>query len=546
MTANRFFSLPLPPDDLAYRLVSVAEMQAIEREADANGLSYDQMMENAGRNLAEVILDEYGFLEPEGALGLVGSGNNGGDTLVALAYLAQQGWKATACLVRARPADDPLLHRLIAQGGAVQVLSAQNPRSELAELLQRHALLLDGILGTGARLPLKPDLAQILAIARELLQEMPDPPVVVAVDCPSGVDCDSGAAAPECLPAEMTVTMAAIKQGLLKLPAFELAGRLRLVDIGLPQGGNALTAWRRVQSMVPTPAWVQRSLPPRPLEAHKGTFGTALIAAGSVSYTGAAYLAAAAAYRCGAGLVTLAVPEPLHTALAGRLPECTWIPLPHERGFIAAQAAPAVEAGLKRATALLIGPGFGLEGTTAEFITELFPLGREVSLPPDFPLVMDADGLKLLTRLEHWPLRLPREAILTPHPGEMSILTGLSTHEIQADRLGIARRYSQEWGHVVVLKGAFTVVAAPSGQSAVIPVATPALARAGTGDVLAGLIVGLRAQGVSAFAAAVAGAWLHATAGLHAAEKLGNTASVLASDVLDAAIEVLSDLLLNE
>lgn len=546
MSENRFLSLPLPSDDLAYRLVSVAEMQAIEREADASGLSYDQMMENAGRNLAEVILDEFGYLESEGTLGLVGSGNNGGDTLVALAHLAQQGWRTTACLVRPRPADDPLLHRLIAQGGAVQVLSTENPRQELTDLLEHHALLLDGILGTGARLPLKPDLAQILALTRELLREMPDPPIVVAVDCPSGVDCDSGAAAPECLPAEMTVTMAAIKQGLLKLPAFELAGRLQLVGIGLPQGGAALTAWRRVQTMVPTPAWVQRTLPPRPLEAHKGTFGTALIAAGSVSYTGAAYLAAAAAYRCGAGLVTLAVPEPLHTALAGHLPECTWIPLPHERGFIAVQAVPAVEAGLKRATALLIGPGFGLEETTAQFLAELFPRSQESALPPDLPLVMDADGLKLLARLDAWPTRLPHEAVLTPHPGEMSVLTGLSTAEIQADRLGIARRYSQKWGHVVVLKGAFSVIAAPSGQTAVIPVATPALARAGTGDVLAGLIVGLRAQGLSAFAAAVAGAWIHATAGLRAAEKLGNPASVLASDVLNAAIEVLSDLRLNE
>jgi NAD(P)H-hydrate epimerase len=157
-------------------------------------------------------------------------------------------------------------------------------------------------------------------------------------------------------------------------------------------------------------------------------------------------------------------------------------------------------------------------------------------------LVVDADGLKLLIRLPDWPARLPPLTVLTPHPGEMSVLTGLTKDEIQADRLEVAQRFSKEWGHIVILKGAFSVVAAPDGRLAVIPVATPALARAGSGDVLAGLIVGLRAQGVEAFQAAVAGAWIHAYAGLQAAQTLGNTASVLAGDVLQAVIEVISEL----
>jgi NAD(P)H-hydrate epimerase len=158
------------------------------------------------------------------------------------------------------------------------------------------------------------------------------------------------------------------------------------------------------------------------------------------------------------------------------------------------------------------------------------------------PLVFDADGLKLLAKIPDWAKTLPTPAILTPHPGEMSVLTGLSVEEIQTDREGIAARFAKEWGHVVVLKGAFTVVAAPDGRSTVIPFATSALARAGTGDVLAGLIVGLRAQGVDAYEAAVAGAWIHARAGLEAAEALGGTASVLAGDVLEAVPDVLAEL----
>jgi NAD(P)H-hydrate epimerase len=157
-------------------------------------------------------------------------------------------------------------------------------------------------------------------------------------------------------------------------------------------------------------------------------------------------------------------------------------------------------------------------------------------------MIFDADGLKLLAKIPDWQKLLPGPAVLTPHPGEMSVLTGLSKEEIQENRQEIAARYAKEWGHVIVLKGAFTVVASPDGRMTVIPVASPALARAGSGDVLAGLIAGLRAQGLEAFDAAVAGAWIHARAGLYAADNLGTATSVLAGDILDSVSDVLSDL----
>jgi NAD(P)H-hydrate epimerase len=166
----------------------------------------------------------------------------------------------------------------------------------------------------------------------------------------------------------------------------------------------------------------------------------------------------------------------------------------------------------------------------------------EDSAPELPPMIIDADGLKLLANIDGWHKLLPAPAVLTPHPGEMAVLTGLSTEEIQNDRNGIATKYAKKWGHVVVLKGAFTVIAAPDGTATVIPVASPALARAGTGDVLAGLIVGLMAQGLEAYDAAVAGAWIHAQAGLIAADAYGSTASVLAGDVLEAIPDVLADL----
>jgi NAD(P)H-hydrate epimerase len=286
-----------------------------------------------------------------------------------------------------------------------------------------------------------------------------------------------------------------------------------------------------------------------------------MIAAGSVNYTGAAFLAGSAAYRVGAGLVTLAVPAPLHAALAGRLPEATWLLLPHELGAISRDASQVLLEGLSLSTALLVGPGLGTDATTEEFIARLLAVdtgassatlrigsvvgGRGTGPSPAGalpPLVVDADGLRLLSRIEGWSELLPGTAVLTPHPGEMSVLTGLSTEEIQKDRTGVASSFAKSWGHVVVLKGAFTIVASPQGTVAIIPVASAALARAGTGDVLAGMIVGLRAQGVGPYEAAVAGAWMHAQAGLYAARRLGNTASVLAGEVLDAVAEVMSDL----
>jgi ADP-dependent NAD(P)H-hydrate dehydratase / NAD(P)H-hydrate epimerase len=549
------------------KLVTVAEMQDIERAADAAGLSYAQMMENAGRGLAEVILAVFSPQTQHCALGLVGSGNNGGDTLVALKRLADQGWSTTAYLARPRQAGESLVEQLESAGGEVVDGEQDGDLSQLRDLVASCDLLMDGILGTGASLPLREEVARVLSAVGEVLEEMQtpslsgdrsSPPYVVAVDCPSGVDLDSGAAADEALPADLTITMAAVKEGLLRFPAYELVGELQVVSIGRVED---LPEWQKIGRFVLEEGWVHHSLPERPLDAHKGTFGTAMLAAGSVNYTGAALLAGEAAYRVGAGLVTLAVPGPVHLALAGRLPEATWVILPSDMGVISREAAAVLRKNLNRATALLVGPGLGVEDTTREFLAQLLgqssarrrgQIGFKAGFAPEEqkqeqqaglpPLIVDADGLKLLARNPDWPQLLPDLSILTPHPGEMAVLTGLDRDEIQANRFEIAERFAAEWGHVVVLKGAFTVIAAPDGRTAVIPVATPALARAGTGDVLAGLIAGLVAQGVQPFDAAAAGAWIHAQAGLAAREGMGNSASVLAGDVLNAVAEVLTAL----
>ncbi len=537
------------------KLVTVAEMRAIEQEANAQGITYERMMENAGHGVAQVVLTRFGEGGGQSVIGLVGSGNNGGDTLVALAELAHSGWQARCYIVRPRPEGDSLVQRLVHAGGEVMDIERDKGLKKLDAWLGASDVLLDGILGTGVQLPLKPELARLLGHVKNFRPL----PFVVAVDCPSGMDCDSGEVAEETIPANVTVCMAAVKMGMLRFPAFEWLGQLEVADIGL---SDSLKRWKEINLEVVTGDRVRGLLPKRPGDAHKGTFGTAMVIAGSVNYTGAAYLAAKAAYRVGAGLVRVALPGPLHTVLAGQLPEATWLLLPHELGVIARDGCDLVLENLERVTALLLGPGWGLEETTREFLSNLLSLAGNYPIRSTIgfvskakeekkqeskrrklpPLVIDADGLKLLSRIPDWDKLLPEGSILTPHPGEMGVLTGMGVPEIQKDRLTLARRYAEQWKQVVVLKGALSVVAAPDGRAAVIPIATPALARAGTGDVLSGIVVGLLAQGVPAYEAALTGAWLHAQAGLAASDWVGHPASVLAGDVLEAIADVLQSL----
>ncbi len=537
------------------KLLTVAEMRAVEAAADRAGVSYAALMENAGRAVAETLLARLDDPAGHKCVVLCGTGNNGGDGLVAAHYLSNAGLRvAVYC---ARPPDDADAKVRRLREKSLFLADAQNDQRwrVLTNLLNSATVIVDALLGTGVRFPLGGASADLLREAQAQLKPLAPRPLIVAVDCPSGMDCDTGALDPLVIPADLTVTFAAAKRGHFAFPAAEVLGELVIADIGVPadlpeaQNGTDLVSAE----------WVRAQLPARPRQSHKGTFGRALVVAGSVPYTGAALLAGSAAYRVGAGLVTLAVPAPLHPILAGQLPEATWRLLPDDDGVIAEAGADAVAAELDKSTALLLGPGFGTAPATAAFLDRLLERGRSGSrrglgfvgrtaaepttAPPAWPpTVVDADGLRLLAQLPDWPRRLPAPAVLTPHPGEMAALTGVDKDGLQADRVEAARHWAAEWGHVVVLKGAFTVVAAPDGRASVLPFATPALARAGTGDVLAGAVAGLLAQGVAAYEAAAAAAFLHGRAGELAARALGTATSVLAGDVLDGLIEALAEL----
>lgn len=368
-------------------------------------------------------------------------------------------------------------------------------------------------------------------------QQLPWPELpVLAVDCPSGLNCDTGALDPAAIPAALTVTFACPKWGQLQFPGAGACGLLAVADIGVPE---ELTAGIAVELIGPED--IQRWLPPRPADAHKGTFGKALIAGGSLNYTGAAYLSAAAATRAGAGLVTLAIPLPLHAALAGVLPEVTWLPLPGSEGVHTAAGAAKLLRATEDYDALLLGPGLTSTEDAQAFVETLFSSDGLTRDEWSGLLVVDADALNILAKLPDWPGRLPPGSILTPHPGEMARLTGMTARDVNARRIENARRWAAQWGHIVLLKGPHTVIAAPDGRTAVLPFALPVLATAGSGDVLAGAIVAMLAQGLPAFEASLVGAYLHGQAGL-LISRTATLVGVVARDILASFPEALRQL----
>lgn len=258
---------------------------------------------------------------------------------------------------------------------------------------------------------------------------------------------------------------------------------------------------------------IVRRLPKRPKDAHKGTFGKVLVIAGSENYPGAAYLSCASALRVGAGLVTLATVPSVRLIVAKKFPNVTFLSLEK------------VYEKLSYYDSLLFGPGLGTNDQTAKFIGNLI----DKKLPP---LVIDADGLNILSKIDNWVEKIKTQTILTPHPGEMAKLTGLPIKKIQADRLGVAKIYAKKWNKVIVLKGANTVIASPLGQLALSPFANPLLATAGTGDVLAGAVASFLAQGLTTFDAATVSVFVHGLAAQMIKNKFGDTGMV-ASDLLD-------------
>jgi NAD(P)H-hydrate epimerase len=512
------------------KILTTSQMQQIEEECAKIGLTTDVLMENAGKAVAEEVRKILGNIDKQYILFLIGPGNNGGDGLVAARHLHDWGAKVSVYLLERRTENDQKL-KLVQERSITCVNATEDENmSRLEELLKSTNTVIDAIFGTGLTRRFSGLTATILGRINRARKEHPGWHII-ALDLPSGLNADTGEADTASPYADYTITLGFPKPGLFKLPGAERVGKLTVVDIGMPA--------HLVEGETPEyidGEWVKSVLPERPLQANKGSFGRVLVVAGSINYIGAAYLACSGAIRVGAGLVTLATATSLQPILASKLTEVTYFPLPESRpGTISAEAARLIIPQFSQYKVLLLGCGLGQNLSVTRFIKSILLTKQRQALPS---LVLDADALNTLANTPRWWQLLTTDAILTPHPGEMARLTGMTVEQVQSDRAGVAKKLAADWNKTIVLKGANTVIASPQGKVKISLAANPGLASAGTGDVLTGAIAGLVAQGLSLFDAAACGVYLHAEAGEMVKDRLGD-AGMIASDLLVALPQVI-------
>jgi ADP-dependent NAD(P)H-hydrate dehydratase / NAD(P)H-hydrate epimerase len=492
-------------------ILTPQESAELDRASADRGVSVETLMENAGWAVARAVLGLTSTAYGRRAAVICGKGNNGGDGLVAARYLDAWGFGVTAVLMAGpeafRGPAAANLARFEDRGGRWRPFSD----AVLARELGRSDVIVDAIFGTGFRG--KPE--EEFAAAIDAINQSGAP--VVAVDIPSGVEGETGAVRGDAVRAASTVTFGALKPGVVFYPGAGFAGQVRVVNIGFPP-----------DLLVSDLALVERSdvaslLPHRDPETHKRTVGAVLIVAGSRAMTGAAILAATSAYRAGAGLVTLAVPEGILPVVEGALTEATFAALPETPdGTVSEDAWPVLEARLRQSGAAAIGPGLTTDLSTSRLVR------RFVAECP-VPFVVDADGLNAFAGQGALMQARRSPAVLTPHAGEFARLTGLSATEVGEDRVGHARKAASEFRCTVLLKGSRTVIVDPEGRAAVTATGGPFLATGGTGDVLTGTIAALLAKKLTPFDAAMVGAYVHGLAGRLAAARHGEGS--MASDV---------------
>ena len=505
-------------------VLSAEEMRrADERAIKGYGIPGVVLMENAGAGIAQLIARRVPHLPGKTVLVMCGKGNNGGDGFVVARHLASAGVRIRVLLVAPPGAykGDALTNlkilKAMARDGAGPItISRANARALSA--IPRPDVIVDAIFGTGFSGRVPRGVAQLIQWINA--QAIP----VVSVDIPSGVEASTGNVASIAVNANRTVTMAAPKIGLLCSAGREHSGLIDVVDIGIP---SAVLLEARHKTFLFGPDDARRALPERPMHAHKYSVGKVFILAGAKGYTGAAVLSALGALKSGAGAVQIGVPEAIYPIVARKLTEPVVVPLPSTKeGSISLAAREKVFDRMAWADVVALGPGLSRHGDVMKLLAEIFARGHR-------RLLVDADGLFLLAQLG---LKvLPRNGsavILTPHSGEFANLSGLSTREIESNRVGSARSFAHKHHVGLLLKGAPTATAMPDGTVVLNSSGNPGLATVGSGDVLTGLVAGLWAQGCTSLEAASLGAYLHGRSGDLAAAKLGQR-SLMAGDLLE-------------
>ena len=503
------------------KLLTAAQMQEMDRRTiEEVGIPGAVLMENAGRGMAERIQAKFAGLMPGPVLIMAGKGNNGGDGYVIARHLAEQGWRVQTLVLAARKdirGDARLnLDILEACGGKLAFAPGQDDLETALAECEKPRLVVDALLGTGLAKAVKGKYAAAIDWINQ------SSAAVAAVDIPSGLDASTGKILGCCVAADLTATFGFAKLGQVSYPGAGKVGELTVIDIGIPA---TVAAAAGDECLLVTTEVARGLLPYRPADGHKGTFGHLLVAAGSIGKTGAAIMTCEAALRAGCGLVTLACPAAVQPVVASQLTEVMTAAVADAGGEMSLQARAALEQFAQDKQALAIGPGLGLG-------QEVAALARQLIAESALPVVVDADGLTALAgHLDILPQRIQQPTILTPHPGEMARLAGMTVQEIQNDRVSAARDFASHHKVVVVLKGARTVIALPDGRIRINDSGHAGMASGGMGDVLTGLVASLLAQGMAGGEAAVLGVYLHGYAADRLAGTCGN-AGLLASDLM--------------
>jgi NAD(P)H-hydrate epimerase len=475
-------------------------MRATDRWAiEDQGIPSLELMERAGAGLAELVAQ----VAPDGPVAVVcGKGNNGGDGLVA-ARLLRERWRDVRCLL--------LGERDELRGDAAAMAKGVETEPFSAGALGGAAVVIDAILGTGFE-------GAVRGAAADAIAAM-EGHIVVAADVPSGVNASTGEVEGPAVRARATATFAAGKPGLHVNPGKEHAGAVRVIDIGIPAGAPVEVRAGLIDDTL------LEEVPRRRGNTTKFSSGHVVVAGGSRGLTGAPVLASSAAMRAGAGYVTCCAPGSQQPVLAMHLLEVMSRALPEDDGAHVPAGVDDVLAMTERGGSLIVGPGLGRTDGALEF-------ARRLVRSSTVPVLLDADGLNAHAERLGDLRDAGAAVVITPHEGELGRLLGRPSDEIKAHRLASAREAAATSGAIVVLKGDDTIVAQPDGFAAISPGATPALATAGTGDVLSGVIGAMLAKEMDPFTAACAGVRLHALAGLRAAERLNGPDGVVASDVV--------------
>ena len=470
------------------RIVDVAGMRSLEATAP----SETNLMQNAGAAISAYVLKDEHVRPSDLAICLVGPGKNGGDALIAAGQLAQAGVNVAAWGSRARP-NDPLVAAASKSGVRWKVW--QGDRTPLLTEISQASCVIDGLLGIGSSPPLRGEI-------KELLHTLPIPTnqTRIAIDIPTGIDAETGAADTSTFPADLTLATGPVKIGSLLHPAVEFCGEIRAVPIGLEA-----VAYESITTAIIDRPTVRGLIPKRGLSGHKGSFGRLAIVGGSSQYLGATALATIAAIRTGVGMVTLASIEPAIVTAATLAPGATFLPFEATPTGHMSASLDDLEKLLDSSTALLIGPGLGRSPQTDSLVTELIR-NRTRS-----PIVFDADALNVLADNQDLYASLGPQMVLTPHPGELRRLSSEAAVPEGRNRIRISENLASTTNATVVAKGSPTIVAG-NQFTWILARPNPILATAGSGDVLAGSIAGLLAQGVPPVAAARLGVWLHCEA----------------------------------